>query len=77
MSPTSIILNANNQAFVNQHTRQHSTTKTKVINQAIDFYRKHLIKKNLMECFSQQTDEDVAEAMSDFGDYLSIIDSNE
>ena len=77
MSPTSIILNANNQAFVTQQSKQNAITKTKIINQALDLYRKYTLKKDLVKGFSQQTNEDVTEAMSDFEDYLKIIESNE
>lgn len=77
MPPTSVILNLHNQAFVSQQSQQKATTKTQIINEALDFYRKHLIKKNLMECFSEQNEEEVAEATSDFEDYLSLVKSNE
>ncbi len=72
---TSLVLTAFNQQFVMSRVQQTGMTKTKIINHALDLYRKHLLQKDLVEGFSEQTDEDVAEAMSDFEDYLKIVDS--
>jgi hypothetical protein len=74
MSPTSLILNRNNAEFVERQVRHSSVTKTEVINQALDLYRKYLLRKELREGFSSQTDEDAREAMSDITDYISIIE---
>ena len=75
MSPTSFILNIKNHEFISRMVSHENITKTEVINHALDLYRKYMLKKELVEGFSRQTDEDVREAMSDFNDYLSIVDS--
>ena len=72
---TSLVLTAFNQQFVMSQVQRTGMTKTKIINHALDLYRKNLLQKDLVEGFSEQTDEDVAEAMSDFEDYLKILDS--
>lgn len=72
---TSLILTEPNAQFVSSEARRNSLTKTHIINQALDLYRKYQLKKDLVEGFSSQTKEDVAEAMSDFEDYLRIVDS--
>lgn len=72
----SCILTPSNQEFVMEQVTKQKT-KTAVINEALDFHRKYLLKKDLMEGFAEQTDEDVAEAMANFGDYLKIIDDEE
>lgn len=74
MSPTSFILNKQNHNFLMGYVKKNSITKTQVINYALDLFRKYNLKKELIEGFSQKTQEDVDEAMSDFEDYLSIVD---
>ncbi len=71
---TSLILTPPNQQFVESEARRNDLTKTKVINEALELYRKYKLKKELVEGFSNQTDEDVAEAMENFDDYLAIVD---
>ncbi|MBU0706289.1 hypothetical protein KJ657_03365 [Patescibacteria group bacterium] len=74
---TSLVLTEPNAQFVTSEARRKEITKTRIINQALDMYRKYKLRKDLIEGFSSQTDKDVAEAMSDFDDYLRIIDSGE
>lgn len=73
----SLNLTQPNAQFVETEVRNRQLTKTRIINQALDMYRKYQLRKDLIEGFSAQTDEDVAEAMSDFEDYLRIVDSEE
>ncbi len=70
---TSFIPNERNQQFMSTLI-QKGQKKTQIVNKALDLYRKYYLAKDLQESFSAQTDEDVAEAMSDFEDYLRIVD---
>ncbi len=45
-----------------------------IIDSALDLYRKYKLKKELMEEAAMETEDDIKEAMSDFGDYQNIID---
>lgn len=72
---TSLILSEPNAQFVSLEAKKTATTKTRIINQALDLYRKYQLKKDMVEYFKNQTDEDVAEAMENFDDYLRIVDS--
>ena len=72
---TSLVLTESNAQFVMSEARRKSMTKTRIINQALDLYRKYQLKKDLVEYFKSQTAEDVAEAMENFDDYLRIVDS--
>lgn len=73
----SLILSTPNAQFVEMEVRNRHLTKTRIINQALDMYRKYMLQKDMVEYFENQTDEDVAEAMSDFDDYLRIVDAKE
>ncbi len=75
MSSTSIILNNQNQQFLSYFIDINSTTKTNVINNALDLFRKYNLQKELIVGFSKKTNKDVSDAMSDFEDYLSIVDT--
>jgi len=72
---TSLVLTEPNARFVKSEAKNKEITKTRIINHALDMYRKYQLKKELIEGFSAQTDEDVAEAMENFDDYLRIVDS--
>lgn len=72
---TSLVLTEPNARFVSVEARNKAMTKTSIINHALDLYRKYQLKKDMIEGFSRQTKEDLAEAMSDFDDYLRIVDS--
>lgn len=39
-----------------------------------NMYRKYQLKSQIQQGFKSQTKEDLAEAMSDFADYLTIVD---
>ena len=73
----SLILTTPNAQFVDTEVRNKHLTKTRVVNQALDLYRKYMLRKDLVEYFESQTDEDVAEAMENFDDYLRIVDAEE
>lgn len=72
---TSLVLTEPNARFVQSEVRRGEITKTRIINQALDMYRKYRLKKEMVEYFENQTAEDVAEAMENFDDYLRIVDS--
>ena len=38
-------------------------------------YRKYILQKEMREGFSKQTEADVDDVMSDFSDYIKIIES--
>jgi len=73
---TSFVPTPRNQTFLIHQIQKGGVNKTKVINKALDLYRKYTLAADLKASFSAQTDEDVAEAMSDFEDYLKIVDEN-
>lgn len=72
---TSLVLTEPNARFVKAEAKNRAMTKTRIINQALDLYRKYQLKKEMVEYFENQTDADVAEAMENFDDYLRIVDS--
>jgi hypothetical protein len=74
---TSFILNKQNHQFLSSYTKSHSLSKSKAINHALDMLRKYVLQKEMREGFSKQSDEDVAGAMSDFADYIKIIESEQ
>lgn len=61
--------------FVENLSAEEKTSKSSVVTHALDLYRKFRLKKELREAAKAQTKEDVEEAMSDFEDYLKIVDS--
>jgi len=72
---TSLVLSEPNARFVSLEAKNKAMTKTRIINHALDLYRKYQLRGELIEAFRSQTDEDVSEAMSDFADYLRIVDA--
>lgn len=74
---TSLVLTEPNAQFVMAEAKRRSLTKTRIINQALDLYRKYRLKKDLVDYFKSQTAGDLAEAMENFDDYLRIVDSEE
>ena len=63
--------------FLKKLSNQTKTPISQHLERALDFYRKFVTWQDLQEAGSEQTKEDVSEAMSDFGDYLNIIESAE
>lgn len=72
---TSFILNERNYQFLSTYTKDHSLSKSRAINHAIDMYRKYVLQKEMRKGFSKQTEADVADAMSDFSDYIKITEN--
>lgn len=72
---TSFILDRQNYQFLSTYTKKQSLSKSRAINYAIDMYRKYILQKEMREGFSKQDTEDLHDAMSDFSDYIKIIES--
>ncbi len=70
----SMTLKQNNLKFVEQVAKQEKKSKSEIVDNILNAYRKYKLKKDIIEGFKSQTKEDVIDVMSDFDDYLSIID---
>ena len=70
----SITINQSNDLFLKSLTENIKTSKSEIINNIIDQYRKFRLKKELIQGFKSHTAEDVQDAMVDFDDYLENID---
>ena len=47
--------------------------KTQILNSALDVYRKYLLRKEIREWFSLQSEQDLQLCNADFEDYISLI----
>ncbi len=72
--PLSVRIRFVNAQFIKKLSEISKTPVSQIADEAINLYRKFKLKKELQEGFSSQTEEDRKEAMSDFNDYLSIVD---
>ncbi len=72
-SAVSVTLRQNNLQFIDKISKQKKKSKSEIVDCILDMYRKFMLKKDIMAGFKEQTKEDAAEAMSDFGDYLKIV----
>ncbi len=70
----SMTLKQNNLKFVEQVAKQEKKSKSEIVDNILNAYRKYKLKKDIIEGFKSQTKEEVIDVMSDFDDYLSIID---
>ena len=68
----SVTLNQNNLQFVEKIAKKEKKSKSEIIDYALEIYRKFRLKSDIMAGFKNQTEEDAADAMSDFSDYLKI-----
>ena len=75
--PLSIRIRFLNATFIKELSRASHTPVSQLADEAINLYRKYRLKKQLQEAFMSQTEEDAKEAMSDFNDYLTIVDHDE
>ena len=73
----SITIAKHNLGFLEKIVKNNFTSKSEFIDSLINKYRKYYIKKEMIEGFQSQTKEDLEETMSDFGDYLGIIERGE
>ncbi|GEM_PF-5979479 len=72
--PLSVRIRFSNAQFIKELSATLKVPVSQLADEAINLYRKYRLKKELQEAFSSQTDEDAKEAMSDFNDYLTIVD---
>jgi metal-responsive CopG/Arc/MetJ family transcriptional regulator len=70
----SITLNQNNLKFIDSLAKKGYKSKSALIDQIIDAYRKFKLKNDLISGFKSQTNEEVKESMLGFDDYLETID---
>jgi len=73
--PVSVLLFWKNFSFLENETKNKKITKTQIINDSLDLYRKYKLKKEIQKGFQNQDKKDIDLAMSDFDDYCSIINS--
>jgi len=71
---TSMTLNKANLEFINDIAKKEKKTKSEIVDRVLDAYRKYKLKNNISAGFKEQTKEDINETMSDFGDYLKMVD---
>ena len=77
MTPVSFIMTKQNAAFMQRYIQTARISKTQAMNIALDLFRKAKLRAELREGFAKETEADVAEVMSDFADYLSLIEHSE
>lgn len=70
----SITLDQNNLQFVEKIAKKEKKSKSEIIDYALGVYRKFRLKSDIMAGFKNQTEDDAADAMSDFSDYLKLAD---
>lgn len=70
----SMTLKQNNLKFIEQIAKQEKKSKSEIVDNILNAYRKYKLKKAIITGFKSQTKEDVLDVMSDFEDYLSIVD---
>lgn len=73
----SVTIQNHNLGFLEKLVKEKSTTKSGMIDAMLDWWRKYYLKKDLIECFKNQTEEDVEEAMADLDEYLSNLDKDD
>lgn len=70
----SMTLKQHNLKFIEKVAKQEKKSKSEIVDSIVNAYRKYKLKKDIIAGFKSQTKEDVMDAMSDFDDYLDIID---
>ena len=70
----SLTINKANWQFIEGISQKEKRTKSEIIDYVLDLYRKYQLKSQIQRGFKSQTKEDTTEAMSDFSDYLAIIE---
>ena len=71
----SLRLKNENVEFIRSISSNLKISHSSLVDEALDNYRKYVLRKELREGFSEQDDQDIKDSMSDFQDYLSIIDN--
>jgi len=72
----SVTLDQNNLQFVEKIAKQEKKSKSEIVDYILSVYRKFRLKKEVIAGFKSQTKTDVKDAMSDFNDYLNIVENN-
>jgi len=72
----SLTINKTNLRFINDYAKKQKMTKSEIVDQLIEMYRKHKLKSGIIAGFKNQNKKELTEAMSDFSDYLKITDNN-
>ena len=73
----SITLEDYNLFFLDQLASHNTRPKSEIINSIINQYRKFNLKKNISAGFKAQIKEDMIDTMSDFDDYLKLVDKSD
>jgi len=72
----SLTINKTNLQFINDYAKKQKMTRSEIVDQIVEMYRKYKLKSNIMAGFKSQNKEDLNEAVSDFSDYLKIVDND-
>ena len=70
----SITLDQINLQFVAKIAKEEKKSKSDIVDYALKAYRKFRLKNDIIAGFKKQTKKDVSDAMSDFGDYLNLVE---
>jgi len=71
---TSFTLRKDNLRFLDTIAKAKDKSRSDIVDSILGAYRKFRLKKEIMAGFGKQSHEDISDAMSDFRDYLTIID---
>ena len=72
----SLTINKTNLQFINDYAKKQKMTRSEIVDQVIEMYRKYKLKSSIIAGFKSQSKEDLNEITSDFSDYLKIIDNS-
>ena len=70
----SVTLNQTNLQFVEKIAKEEKKSKSEIIDYALKAYRKFRLRNDIIAGFKNQTEEDVSDTMSDFRDYLNLVE---
>ena len=70
----SVTLDQLNLQFVEKIAKKEKKSKSEIIDYALEVYRKFSLRNDIIAGFKNQTEEDVSDAMSDFKDYLKLVE---
>ncbi|MFH1412629.1 MAG: hypothetical protein ABIG10_01195, partial [bacterium] len=72
----SITIDKNNFKFLDNISKNEKKPRSEVIDDILSKYRKFILRKEIEAGFKAQTKEDLENSMSDFSDYLALIEKN-
>ncbi|MEA2064756.1 MAG: hypothetical protein U9O66_00470 [Patescibacteria group bacterium] len=70
----SLTLNRDNLQFIKKISKREEKSKSEIVDYALEIYRKFRLRNDIIAGFKNQTEEDVLDVMSDFKDYLNLIE---